>query len=102
MTGKSHAPLRLALRPDTLIATFGDLMRVPGPDGRSLKWAKAQGARIEIVYSPQDALALARAASDRTVVFLGVGFENHGSNRGRNHSCRPKSQPIEFYRSLPA
>ena len=67
--------IELALRPDTLIATFGDLMRVPGPDGRSLKWAKARGARIEIVYSPQDALALARASSDRTVVFLGVGFE---------------------------
>lgn len=67
--------INLALRPGTLIATFGDLMRVPGPDGTSLKWAKAQGARIEIVYSPQDALALARDNPDVMTVFLGVGFE---------------------------
>ena len=65
----------LALRPDVLIATFGDLMRVPGPDGKSLKWAKARGARIEIVYSPQDALALARGNPEAVTVFLGVGFE---------------------------
>ncbi|MHC1711174.1 MAG: hydrogenase formation protein HypD [Solidesulfovibrio sp.] len=67
--------LDLAGRDDVILATFGDLMRVPGPKGRNLKIAKADGARIEVVYSPVDALAVAAANPDRTVVFLGVGFE---------------------------
>jgi hydrogenase expression/formation protein HypD len=65
----------LAGKEGVVIATFGDLMRVPGPGGLSLKQAKADGAEIEVVYSPLDALALARRRRDRTVVFLGVGFE---------------------------
>ncbi|MGE4536481.1 MAG: hydrogenase formation protein HypD [Desulfovibrio sp.] len=67
--------LDLADRDDVVLATFGDLMRVPGPKGRNLKTAKADGARVEVVYSPVDALAVAAANPDRTVVFLGVGFE---------------------------
>ena len=63
--------LGLAGRDRVIVATFGDLLRVPGPSGRSLKHAQAQGARVEIVYSPMDALGLAAA----TVVFLGIGFE---------------------------
>ena len=67
--------LDLAGRDDVIIATFGDLMRVPGPGGRNLKTAQADGARVEVVYSPVDALAVARANPGRQVVFLGVGFE---------------------------
>ncbi|MEZ0576593.1 hydrogenase formation protein HypD [Halodesulfovibrio aestuarii] len=67
--------LDLAEKDDVIIATFGDLMRVPGPKGRNLKLAKAEGARIEIVYSPLDALKLAQNNPNDTVVFLGVGFE---------------------------
>ena len=67
--------LRLAEEPGVIIATFGDLMRVPGPDGRSLKHAQAEGARVSVVYSPLDALTLAAEHPDATVVFLGVGFE---------------------------
>lgn len=67
--------LDLAARPGVIVATFGDLMRVPGPGGRNLKTAQADGARVEVVYSPVDALALAAAQPDSTVVFLGVGFE---------------------------
>lgn len=67
--------LELAGRDDVIIATFGDLMRVPGPKGRNLKTAQADGARVEVVYSPVDALAVAAANPGRTVVFLGVGFE---------------------------
>ena len=48
--------LDLAGRDGIILATFGDLLRVPGPGGKSLKHAKAQGARVEIVYSPLDAL----------------------------------------------
>ena len=67
--------LDLAGRDGVIIATFGDLLRVPGPGGRSLKHAQAQGARIEIVYSPREALNIAAANPGDTVVFLGIGFE---------------------------
>ena len=65
----------LAGRNKVIVATFGDLMRVPGPGGATLKHAQAQGARVEVVYSPADALTLARNNPDDKVVFLGVGFE---------------------------
>ena len=67
--------LQLAGRDNVILATFGDLMRVPGPDGQTLKHAQANGARIEVVYSPMDTLTIARANPDATVVFPGVGFE---------------------------
>ena len=69
------ASLDMAGRDGVIVATFGDLLRVPGPGGRSLKHAKAQGARIEIVYSPLDALTLAASNPSATVVFLAIGFE---------------------------
>lgn len=67
--------VQLAGREGVIVATFGDLMRVPGPDGLSLKHAQAAGARVEIVYSPLDMLTLAAKNPHDTVVFLGVGFE---------------------------
>ncbi len=67
--------LQLAQDERIIIATFGDVLRIPGPDGSSLKHAMAEGARIEVVYSPMDALTLAQKNPDSTVVFLGVGFE---------------------------
>ncbi len=67
--------LQLAAREDVIVATFGDVLRIPGPDGTSLKHAMAQGARIEIVYSPLDAIALAQKNPQQQVVFLGIGFE---------------------------
>lgn len=67
--------LELAARDDVIIATFGDLMRVPGPNGGNLKAAQAEGARVSIVYSPADAIKLAQENPDSKVVFLGVGFE---------------------------
>lgn len=65
----------LAGRNNTIVATFGDLMRVPAGNGMNLKKASAQGARVEIVYSPLDALRLAHENPHDEVVFLGVGFE---------------------------
>ena len=65
----------LAGKDGVIVATFGDLLRVPGPDGRTLKHAQAAGARVEVVYSPLDALALARKHPHDLVIFLGVGFE---------------------------
>ena len=64
----------LARRPDTIIATFGDMVRVPGSSS-SLLHEQARGASIKIVYSPLDAVALAEKNPNSDVVFLGVGFE---------------------------
>jgi hydrogenase expression/formation protein HypD len=70
-----NAFIDLAGKDGVILATFGDLMRVPGHGGTSLKKAQADGARIKVVYSPQDALKLAEDHPDDTVVFIGVGFE---------------------------
>ena len=66
--------VELAERPGTIFTTFGDAMRVPGTR-KSLLQAKADGADIRMVYSPLDALALARRHPEREVVFFGLGFE---------------------------
>ena len=66
--------LEIAERPGVIFATFGDAMRVPGTRG-SLMQAKARGADVRMVYSPLDALELARRNPEREVVFFGLGFE---------------------------
>ena len=66
--------IQLAERPGVIFTTFGDAMRVPGTS-RSLMQAKADGCDIRMVYSPLDALELARRNPDREVVFFGLGFE---------------------------
>jgi hydrogenase expression/formation protein HypD len=64
----------IAHQEDVTVATFGDMIRVPGSDS-SLERARAQGADIEITYSPTEALQYAKDNRERRVVFLGVGFE---------------------------
>ncbi len=59
---------------DVTLATFGDMMRVPGPQG-TLSEASSRGAAVKVVYSPLEALRMASEETDRKVVFLGVGFE---------------------------
>lgn len=66
--------IEIAARPGVIFTTFGDAMRVPGTRG-SLLQAKARGADIRMVYSPLDALELARRNPAREVVFFGLGFE---------------------------
>lgn len=66
--------IEIARRPGVILTTFGDAMRVPGTR-ESLLQAKAAGADVRMVYSPLDALALARRLPDREVVFFGLGFE---------------------------
>ena len=66
--------VQIAERPGVILTTFGDAMRVPGTK-RSLLQAKAAGADIRMVYSPLDALELARRNPAREVVFFGLGFE---------------------------
>ncbi|GAA5214369.1 hydrogenase formation protein HypD [Corallincola platygyrae] len=64
----------LALKPDVILCSYGDVMRVPGSSG-SLIQAREQGADVRIVYSPRDALAVALNNPERQVVFLAIGFE---------------------------
>ena len=66
--------MTIAERPEVIFATFGDAMRVPG-SRKSLLAAKAEGADVRMVYSPMDALKVARGNPDREVVFFGLGFE---------------------------
>ena len=64
----------LARRPDTILATFGDMLKVPGSSS-SLQQARAEGCRVRVVYSTLDALEIARAHPEKSVVFFGIGFE---------------------------
>ena len=68
--------LDLAMEPGLILTSYGDMLRVPGSrPGDSLLRRRALGARVEIVYSPMDAIEIARQNPDKQVVFLGVGFE---------------------------
>ena len=73
--GRIDMALQLALQRGVLLCTYGDVMRVPASGGLSLQRAKARGADIRSVYSPAEALQLARAQPGREVVFLAIGFE---------------------------
>ena len=74
--GDIDAALALSARPGVTLATYGDLLRVPGSvRGDTLLRRRALGARVQTVYSPMDALEAARADPAAEVVFLGVGFE---------------------------
>jgi hydrogenase expression/formation protein HypD len=66
--------LKIAAQADVTFCSFGDMLRVPG-SGSDLLSAKARGADVRVVYSPLDALKLARQLPDRRVVFFAVGFE---------------------------
>lgn len=66
--------ITLALRPGVILCSFGDMLRVPG-SGIDLLTAKARGGDVRIVYSPLDAVVLARDNPTREVVFFAVGFE---------------------------
>ncbi len=66
--------IAIALQPEVIFCSFGDMLRVPGSSS-SLMTVKALGADIRIVYSPLDALRIARDTPDKHVVFFAVGFE---------------------------
>jgi hydrogenase expression/formation protein HypD len=73
-SGLIDAAVELSMMPGTILCSFGDMLRVPGAT-RSLLDAKACGATVKVVYSPLDALAIARAHPESQVVFFAVGFE---------------------------
>ncbi|MEQ9640571.1 MAG: hydrogenase formation protein HypD [Alphaproteobacteria bacterium] len=66
--------IEIAGRPEVILCSFGDMLRVPGERGDLLA-AKSRGADVRAIYSPLDALAIARAAPERQVVLFAVGFE---------------------------
>ena len=66
--------LEIASRPGVIFCSFGDMLRVPG-SGRDLFRIKSAGGDVRVVYSPLDALKIARENPDRQVVFFGIGFE---------------------------
>ncbi|HEX5801204.1 MAG TPA: hydrogenase formation protein HypD, partial [Gaiellaceae bacterium] len=72
--GRVDDGIAVAHAPGVIFTCFGDMMRVPGGSGTLLD-AKAQGADVRMVYSPLDALRIARENPDREVVFFAVGFE---------------------------
>ncbi len=72
--GRVDDAIAIARTEGVIFTTFGDMMRVPGSKG-SLLDVKAEGADVRFVYSPLDALKLARQHPDREVVFFAIGFE---------------------------
>ncbi len=72
--GRIDDAIAIARTEGVIFTTFGDMMRVPGSNG-SLLDAKASGADVRFVYSPLDALKIARQNPDREVVFFAIGFE---------------------------
>ncbi len=72
--GRVDEGVEIAERPEVIFTCFGDMMRVPGSRGNLME-VKAEGADIRMVYSPLDALRIARENPDREVVFYAIGFE---------------------------
>ena len=66
--------IALAARPDVIFASYGDMLRVPG-SGKDLLSVRAEGGDVRMVYSPLDALKLARENPDKKLVFFAIGFE---------------------------
>jgi hydrogenase expression/formation protein HypD len=66
--------LAIAARPDVIFCSFGDMLRVPGSQ-KDLFRVKSEGGDVRIVYSPLDALKIARSNPDKEVVFFAIGFE---------------------------
>ena len=71
---KIDKALRIARRPDVIFCSFGDMLRVPGTEG-DLFSVKAQGGDVRILYSPTDAVQIAKQNPEKEVVFFAVGFE---------------------------
>ncbi len=66
--------IAIAMQPDVIFTTFGDMMRVPGAK-KSLSEARAEGADIRVIYSPLDCLKIAEENKDKKIVFFSAGFE---------------------------
>ena len=97
--GRVDDCVAIAERPEVIFTTFGDAMRVPG-SRKSLMQAKADGADVRMVYSPMDALALARKNPQREVVFFGIGFETTMPSTALTVLQAEREEHQEFFRLL--
>ena len=86
--GRVDDAIAIAVRPEVIMTSFGDMMRVPGSAGSFLD-AKAAGADIRMVYSPLDSLKIARQNPDRHVVFMAIGFETTAPVHRHDDAARP-------------
>jgi hydrogenase expression/formation protein HypD len=93
--GRVDDGMALAKQPRVIFTCFGDMLRVPGSEGNLLD-AKAAGADIRMVYSPLDALRLARENPDRQVVFFAIGFETTAPSTALTLK-RAKAEGIENF-----
>ncbi|HHM04302.1 MAG TPA: hydrogenase formation protein HypD [Gammaproteobacteria bacterium] len=73
--GRIDEAMQLAQNHGVILCTYGDMMRVPAGNRRSLMQARADGADVRMVYSTQDALQIARDHPEQQVVFFAIGFE---------------------------
>lgn len=73
--GRIDMAIELALEKKVILCTYADTMRVPASKGRSLFTCRSEGGDVRMVYSPMDALQIARENPDREVVFFAIGFE---------------------------
>ena len=73
--GRVDDAIAMAHEPNVIFTCFGDMMRVPGSRGHAHRRERGEGADIRMVYSPLDALRIAKANPDRDVVFFAIGFE---------------------------
>jgi hydrogenase expression/formation protein HypD len=99
--------LEIASRPGVVFCSFGDMLRVPGTD-RDLFRVRSAGGDVRVVYSPLDALDIARRTPDRHVVFFGIGFETTAPanamavHEARRHGIRNFSLLVSHVRVPPA
>lgn len=73
--GRLDMAITLARRPEVMLCTYGDMLRVPGSGRETLMKVRAEGTDVRMLYSPADAIALARQHPDKQVVFFAIGFE---------------------------
>ena len=67
--------IELAMRPEVILCSYGDMLRVPGSKQNSLFKARALGADVRVIYSPADSLGIARENPGKEIVFFAIGFE---------------------------
>ena len=68
--------IAIASRPDVIFTSYGDMLRVPGSN-RDLFSVKATGGDVRIIYSPLDALDIAKKNPDKTIIFFAIGLRRH-------------------------
>jgi hydrogenase expression/formation protein HypD len=90
--------VELALRPDVIMCSFGDMLRVPG-SVKSLLQAKAEGGDVRVLYSPLEAVNIAKENPDKEVVFFAVGFETTAPANALS-VYQAKEQGVENYSIL--